>query len=350
MTRGPAPAVGQRRPAPPRPGPACVHVPGPPPGRSLPVEVQAAQPGISLAEWAAGNAATVRSWLLRSGAILFRGFGVTLAALPAVSQLLAGQPAEYTERSTPRTNLGDHVYTAPDHPSDQPIGLHNENSYQASFPARLVFCCLVRPGQGGATPLADTRRVLERIAPDVLAPFAEHGVKYVRNLGGGLGLPWPEVFQTTSRQTVADYCRRRGITVQWRDGGRLRLTQVRPALAVHPDTRERVWFNHGLFFNAHRLPAPVRSALLEQVAEDDLPSHTYYGDGRPIPAGALAAVAEAYRAEEVAVPWQAGDVLLVDNLLAAHGRQAYSGQRQVAVSMAAPLDWSAVDHRGTERT
>jgi alpha-ketoglutarate-dependent taurine dioxygenase len=349
MTRGLGPAAGQRRLVPSRPGASSVRVLGPPGGRSLPLQVEPAGAGIGLAEWAAENAGTVRSWLLRSGAVLFRGFGVTLAGFPGVGQALAGELADYTERSSPRTRLGDHVYTATDYPADQPIPLHNENSYQASFPAMLLFCCLAPAERGGATPLADTRRVLARIGPDVLAPFAEHGVLYLRNLGGGLGLPWQEVFQTASRETVNEYCRSRGITARWRPGGGLRLRQVRPAIAVHPVTGERVWFNHGIFFNARSLLPEVRIPLLEQVAEEDLPSHTYYGDGSPIPAGALAELAEAYRAEESAVPWQAGDVLLVDNLLAAHGRQPYSGNRQVVVSMAAPIDWSAVDARGKGR-
>jgi alpha-ketoglutarate-dependent taurine dioxygenase len=311
--------------------------------------VRPARAGVDLAEWAVGNISTVRSWLRRSGAVLFRGFGVTLATFPEVGRALGGELADYTERSSPRTQLGDHVYTATDHAADQPIPLHNENSYQASFPTLLMFCCLAPAERGGATPLADTRRVLDRISRRVLAPFAEHGVLYVRNLGGGLGLPWQEVFQTASREAVNEYCRSRGITAQWRADGGLRMRQVRPAIAVHPVTGERVWFNHGLFSNAHSLPAQLRIPLLEQVAEEDLPSHTYFGDGRPIPAQALAELAAAYRAEETALPWQAGDVLLIDNLLAAHGRQPYSGQRQIAVCMAAPLDWSTVDARGAER-
>jgi alpha-ketoglutarate-dependent taurine dioxygenase len=349
MTRGPGPVIGQRRAAP-RPDAAGVRVVGAPAGRGLPLEVRPAGPGVGLSEWAARNGDTVRQWLHASGAVLFRGFGVTLPAVAAVTRALAGEPAEYTERSSPRTQLGEHVYTATDHPADQAIALHNENSYQASFPAALVFCCLAPAATGGATPLADTRQVLAAIPPDVLAPFAERGVLYVRNFGGGLGLSWPEVFQTSRREEVDAYCRRHGITAQWRPDGGLRTRQVRPAVAVHPVTGERVWFNHGLFFNVWSLPAALRTALLEQFGPEDLPSQTYYGDGSPIPDQVLTELAAAYAAQEVAVPWAAGDVLVVDNLLAAHGRQAYSGDRRIVVSMAGPVDWGAVDARATGRS
>jgi alpha-ketoglutarate-dependent taurine dioxygenase len=347
MTRGPGPAIGQRRAAP-RLDTSCVRV-ADPVGHGLPLEVRPTAAGVGLSEWSAQNAVTVRQWLLASGAILFRGFGVTLPAFAAVTRTLAGEPTEYTERSSPRTKLAERVYTATDHPADQAIALHNENSYQASFPALLLFCCLAPAARGGATPLADTRQVLARIPRRVLARFAEHGVMYVRNFGGGLGLSWPEAFQTTRRDEVDDYCRRRGMTAEWRADGGLRTRQVRPAIAVHPATGERVWFNHGLFFNVQSIPPQLRAQLLEQVAEEDLPSQTYYGDGGPIPVPVLEELAAAYAAQQVALPWETGDVLLVDNLLAAHGRQAYSGERRVAVSMAAPVEWDSVAAAGSAR-
>jgi alpha-ketoglutarate-dependent taurine dioxygenase len=31
--------------------------------------------------------------------------------------------------------------------------------------------------------------------------------------------------------------------------------------------------------------------------------------------------------------WEAGDLLMLDNLLAAHGRRPFSGERRIAVAM-----------------
>ena len=36
-------------------------------------------------------------------------------------------------------------------------------------------------------------------------------------------------------------------------------------------------------------------------------------------------------------PWQAGDLMLVDNIRTAHSREAYVGPREVLVGMAEPL-------------
>ncbi|GIJ21063.1 TauD/TfdA family dioxygenase [Micromonospora lutea] len=336
------PSAGRRRPVAARPDESALRVVGAPTGRGLPLEVRPDAVGVSLLAYAEAYPQTLRGWLHQAGAVLFRGFDVTLEMFAAVARALAGDPVPYLERSSPRTEIVNGVYTSTEYPADQTIPLHNENSYQRVFPGLLIFGCQVAAERGGQTPVADVRRVLAAIPPDVVAPFAEHGVMYVRNFGGGLGLSWQEVFQTTSRDQVSRYCVEHGIEAEWRDDGGLRTRQVRPALATHPITGERVWFNHALFFNGYCLPEPVRAALLADAAHEDLPSHTYYGDGRPIPDEALAAIAEAYAAEEVAVDWRPGDVLLVDNLLASHGRRPFTGARRVMVSMADPVDWDAV--------
>ncbi|MFD5823963.1 TauD/TfdA family dioxygenase [Lentzea sp. NPDC060358] len=301
----------------------------------------ATEPGLDLARWATDAVDTVRSWLDRHGALLFQGFGVDLGGFPAVVQAFVGAPSPYLQRSSPRTELGDRIYTATDHPADQTILMHSENSYQRDFPGRLVFCCLRPPMTGGATPLADTRRVLGRIDPEVLAVFAEHGVRYVRNYGTGLGMSWPEAFQTEQRAQVEEYCREQEIGWEWIGRDRLRTSQIRPALAVHPGTGERVWFNHAVFFHTSSLPEQIRSQV-GTLPADDLPAATTYGNGSPIPAKTLDHLRSAYTSEQVAVPWQVGDVLVVDNLLAAHGREPYTGDRKVAVGMGVPLSWDAV--------
>jgi alpha-ketoglutarate-dependent taurine dioxygenase len=291
---------------------------------------------VDLATWAATHTGLVDAWLHRAGAILFTGFGIGLDEFARVATVLAGEALPYLERSSPRTELTPGVYTSTDYPADQPIGPHNENSYQLSFPARLVFCCVTEAGSGGATPLADCRRVLARIDPAVVAEFRRRGVRYVRTYATGVGVSWQDAFQETDPAGVDAYCEQRGIATHW-EGERLRTVQVRPAVARHPHTGEEVWFNHAAFFHVSAHPLAIRTAMLDQFGVEGLPVNSYYGDGTAIEAETLHDIRAAYAAESVARPWRRGDVLLVDNLLAAHGREPFTGPRRIIVSMAGEL-------------
>ena len=44
----------------------------------------------------------------------------------------------------------------------------------------------------------------------------------------------------------------------------------------------------------------------------------------------------AYAAEKVVTPWHEGDILMLDNMLTAHGREAFTLPRRIAVGMTEP--------------
>jgi alpha-ketoglutarate-dependent taurine dioxygenase len=269
--------------------------------------------------------------------LLFRGFGVSTAEqFQQFASAVSSELIEYGERSSPRTRLHGRVYSSTNHPADQYIILHNEQSYTLNWPMKIMFYCALPATEGGSTPIADSRKILARLDPQIVARFVEKKIMYVRNYGNGLGLPWQEVFQTEERSDVEAHCRRMSIDVEWKSGNRLRTQQVRPAVRKHPLTGVLTWFNHALFFNNSSLEASVRESMLQVVKEEDLPFHTLYGDATPIEPRTLEAMADAYRQETVSFRWQEGDVLVLDNMLTSHGREPYAGLRKVLVSMADP--------------
>jgi hypothetical protein len=115
-------------------------------------------------------------------------------------------------------------------------------------------------------------------------------------------------------------------------GDALTVRYRRWATLRHPRGGEVTWFNHGTFFNPHTLEPALKSAVLA-MGEDRMPYNTYYGDGTPIEQATVATLDAAYEAETVSFPWQAGDVLMIDNMRIAHGRTSYRGPRQVLVAM-----------------
>jgi alpha-ketoglutarate-dependent taurine dioxygenase len=232
-------------------------------------------------------------------------------------------------RSSPRTEIVGKIYTSTDHPSDQAINMHNELSYSHEWPGKIMFCCLRPSETGGETPIADSRKVWAALSTATRAQFAEKGVMYVRRLGGGLGLTWQEVFQTSQRSAVEEECHRHDMDLTWQPNDRLLLRWKRPAIKQHPVTGEWVWFNHALFFSAASLDEIIASTL----GHDNIPFNTCYGDGSPIPAPVIAEINQAFKTAIVKFKWQKGDVLYLDNHLMAHGREPFTGERKIAVIM-----------------
>lgn len=307
------------------------------PAGDLPLVVEPAIPGVDVMAWAASHREHLEEKLRQHGGILFRGFGLEGPEdLEAFIRAVSGESLEYRERSSPRTAVKGNIYTSTDYPADQPIFLHNENSYQKEWPRKIFFLCRTAPGTGGETPIADVRKVLARIDPEIRDRFARRGWMYVRNFGDGFGLSWQTVFQTTDKEAIGRHCQDKGIDAEWKDGDRLRTRAVRTALARHPLTGELVWFNHATFFHVSTLSPAIREPLLRDFGTDDLPNNTYYGDGSPIEPEVVDHLRRAYLDEMAAFPWEEGDVLLIDNMLTAHARNPFTGPRKIAVAMADP--------------
>ena len=308
------------------------------PGESLPLVITPEVPDLDLTKWVAGNREYVETELTRVGGILFRGFPVSSAGdFERFVNTSFAHLLEYKERSTPRTAIGKYVYTSTEYPSEQSIALHNEFSYGMSWPMRICFFCLEAPLTGGETPIADCRKVYELLDPEIRGRFIEKQVMYARNYGSKIDLSWQTAFQTTDRAEVEEYCRNAPIDFEWLDGDRLRTRQVRESVATHPKTREVVWFNQAHLFHMSNLDDDIRESLEATFDAQELPRNAYYGDGSAIENWELDLVREAFAKATVLFRWQAGDVLVLDNMLVAHGRTPYTGDRKILVAMADPL-------------
>ncbi|HLA33203.1 MAG TPA: TauD/TfdA family dioxygenase [Pseudomonas sp.] len=280
-----------------------------------------------------------RTRLHEVGGLLLRGFDVL--GEQAFQQLARGFGHEllsYEFGSTPRKAVEQGVYTSTEYPAHQVIPLHNEQSYSLQWPLKIWFHCVQPSAEGGETPIADSRLIYQRLDPALRQRFTDRRLMYVRNYGNGLDLPWQHAFNSADRRVVESFCRANRIDFEWKADGELRTRQVCQAVARHPVSQAMVWFNQAHLFHVSNLAPAVREGLLAVVEDPlELPRNVYYGDGSPLEESALAEIRGVLDACTLRFPWQQGDVLMLDNMLVAHGRASFKGARKVIVAMAEPV-------------
>ncbi len=300
-----------------------------------------------LGKFAQKHRSSIDDLLTESGAILFRGFDVAGAdELDGFVHAVSTSKMDYVYGSTPRTHLTKGIYTATEYPPNQEIPLHSEVSYYTQWPQRLALCCLVPADERGATPLADLRRVGESVGSELVEEFSRRKVMYVRHYHPFVDVPWQQVFQTDSKKRVAQFCKKNDITLEWLDDDVLKTTQICQGTVHHPVLNETFLFNQAHLFHVSSLEPDKAASLIEMFGVDRLPRNAFFGDGAEIEPAKLDVVRVAYEENAVDVEWQAGDVALVDNLQAAHGRRTFAGTRKVLAVLMDPT--SENELAGTE--
>jgi alpha-ketoglutarate-dependent taurine dioxygenase len=308
----------------------------------MPLIIRPATENVDLAEWIAANHDELDTYFDKYGAIVFKGFGLKSAgdferAAAAVSPELF---AEYGD--LPQESTTERIYHSTPYPEDKMILFHNESSHLPQWPIRQFFFCVIPSQEGGATPLLDCRRVYEALDPELRREFAEKGLTYVRNFAEGIDVPWQDFFHTDDKEEVERMCTEAGMACEWTANG-LRIKQVSPAVAAHPRTGEKLFFNQIQLHHVSCLDEDTRSALGQLFAEEDMPRNVYFGDGTPIPDEVVDRIGELYEELCVEPPWEAGDMIALDNMLVAHARRPFRGERKILVAMAEMVNASDLE-------
>ncbi|MGW2521707.1 TauD/TfdA family dioxygenase [Streptomyces sp. NPDC001617] len=288
--------------------------------------------------WAAAHRDALRATVAEHGSLLIRGLDlVEPTVTEAVFNALADALMPDREPFAPRRSYGNGMYSSSKWPPNQQMCMHHELSYSLQFPGLLLFACQVAPEEGGATAVADSPTVLDALPVDLVARFEREGWLLTRTYNDEIGASVAEAFGTDDRTAVERYCRDQGIEFAWHDDGSLRTRQHRSAVVRHPVSGRRCWFNQIAFLNEWTMDPEVREYLADVYGPDGLPFNTRFGNGDPLDEDIVRAINEVYEAHTLREPWRSGDLLLVDNIRTAHGREPFEGPREVLAALGNPV-------------
>lgn len=284
------------------------------------------------------NLAELEAALATSGALLFRGFPIeTAETFDAFSAGFGYPNFTYQESlsNAVRINFTERVFTANEAPKDVEIYLHHEMAQTPISPSKLFFFCVSAAEAGGATPLCRSDKLFEKLKqvnPALAADFAEKGLKYTtympadNDATSGQGRSWKSTLSVETLEEAETKLQDLGYSWEWLDDGSLKaVTPVLPAV-LKLDNGVEVFYNQ------------LIAAYMGWKGVRENPSKAItFGDGSDIPKEGLEQVVELADEFTFDLAWQDGDVALVDNYMAMHGRRPFTGERkrQVLVALAA---------------
>lgn len=303
---------------------------------TIPLVIQPTMEGVNLISWARDNKEYIRTELAKHGAILFRNFAVNSPSRFEEFAATVSEAGELFDEygDLPRDDPGIKVYHSTPYPADKSILFHNESSHMHRWPMKILFYCVKAAEARGATPILDCRRTYQAIDPAVIRLMTEKKLLYVRNFIDGLDVSWQQFFQTSDKKRVEEYCHNASIDFEWKSDKHLTTRQLCPAVIKHPHTGEMVFFNQIQLHHVSCLDPEIRASMLSIFREEDLPRNVYYGDGSRIEDSVVAEISELYERLAARFQWQAGDVIMLDNMLTAHARDPFEGTRKILVAMA----------------
>ncbi len=143
-----------------------------------------------------------------------------------------------------------------------------------------------------------------------------------------------ETFETQDKDQIELFCEKNNIEYSW-IGDNLYLCQHGVGILKHPTTSEWVWFNQANQFHPSSLPEDIYKMLklIHREQPDKYPQFATFGNGEQIPEEYLHEITKTSFESSLSFKWQKGDLLILDNIIMAHGRRAYSGVRKILVTM-----------------
>ncbi|MEO0447684.1 MAG: TauD/TfdA family dioxygenase [Verrucomicrobiota bacterium] len=284
--------------------------------------------------WVRENLADLEEKLHQSGVLLFRGFPLsTDLDFDGFIEAFGYENFPYKESlsNAVRRNRTDRVFTANEAPPEVTIFLHHEMAQTPMHPSKLFFFCETPAENGGATPICRSDALfaeLKKQCPEFATNCETKGLLYSNVMPpeddpeSGMGRSWGSTLRAETKEDAEARLTQLGYSYEWLEGDCLRATT--PVLPATYDLGE----GRHSFFN--QLIAAFQGWKDSRNKPEDA---IRFGDGSPLDRASVDRATELAEEFTFDVPWEQGDVALVDNRVAMHGRRHFSGTRKVLASL-----------------
>ncbi|ODB36267.1 hypothetical protein BB427_16185 [Pseudoalteromonas sp. BMB] len=306
------------------------------PGNGIPLTIECDQK-ITVEQLIRDHKSEIDLKLREHGAIYFKGFGIdAISQFENVSELFCENL--YTKYGDlPSIAESKKVYGATPYPPDKTIYFHNEASHTPTFPSKQLFLCIKAAPEGGGLSIVDGRNVLRNLPPELVEEFAAKKLMYCRNFIPYVDVKWQDFFKTTCKIELEAACHDDGLEFEWKKGDIFSTRRVAPAIITHPITKELTWFNQIQLHHPGMMEEKIYKVFRKSYEEFDFPRYVCFGDGTPIPQETLSLISQVLQEQSETIYAKEGDIIYVDNLLVAHCRLPYKGERQVRVALGDPM-------------
>jgi len=280
------------------------------------------------------QSAALMEQLATHGAILFRGCGV--ADAQAFDDIVDGfglPNFAYDESlsNAVRHNCTPRVFTANEAPRNVEIFLHHEMAQTPYFPSHLFFFCEQAAASGGTTPLCRSDVLLEKLTmhlPEFVARCRAHGARYSLTMPAeadatsGQGRSWRQTLNVDAREAAEARLAALEYDWQWLPDDAIRTTTPALSLIRRAPSGNEVFFNQ-----------LIAAFCGWQDQRNNGARSVSYGDGSAFDDADVQSAVEIAYDLVFDLPWESGDVALIDNYQVMHGRRPFLGQRRVLASL-----------------
>lgn len=303
-------------------------------------------------KWFQQNKDTILNKLLKHGVVYLRNGLIPKEQLVELVESLLPKDAladSYSGGTTARPRVDRNLFLTTEIPAENAILQHYEMSYMVNAPKKIFFYSNLPAEHAGATPVAFSRRIKKELNPALWEEFKKRGICYVRNYYADARnswkvlLTWQRAFEVNSKAELEDAAKKQGFQFEWTQNGGLRTVNKMPGIITHPVTQEEFLYNHAWVLHTYSengVLNPFRRAVLDSLDPDekekilslpmmDQPYLVTWGDtNEVIPTNIIEEVYEVYNKNKISLNWRQGDLMIVDNILASHGRDPFKGKRE----------------------